>query len=490
MPGFSPVEMWIPPRLLADREQATRARSIVGTALVAVVACLYFMAKYHHLGAPAAVAGVGAAGAAALLALPVLRLTGRLSPARELVLVMIWGLMFWLCHVNRGVLSSNVFWFALVPCGALLLGDLRQGLVWLGLALVGIVLVNLELVPPLRQVPEHALRELQFSSALGLCVALFAVIGLSERQKAKNAAQLEAAHAEAERQGARQREMLQRVTTLIHEDHQAIHRITENMRDMTRAVADQQQAFRDIEAALAQLGRLVAHNTEGAVQSAEHAQSAERQALEGGQRMRVTLQAIDELVEAGDRTSRTISDLGAKGDQIGSIVHVIQEIAQQTNLLALNAAIEAAHAGALGKGFAVVAEEVRKLAERTQQATQEIGAQIGEVLGGTQEAMATLAASGSRLDSSQRDSRALSEALAGIIASSQEAARRIGDMAETSQQQRHSAGQVESAFRGMRGASDTVAQATEGVGRALEALEHQLDELEGFLAGMGTRENA
>ncbi|GLH69830.1 hypothetical protein GETHPA_13630 [Geothrix rubra] len=488
MSGFSPVEMWIPPRLAADRDQAARARSIVGIALVAAVACLYFMAKYHHLGAPAAVEGVGVAGAAALLVLPLLRLTGRLSPARELLLLMIWGLMAWLCHVNRGVLSSNVFWFALVPCGALLLGDLRQGLIWLGMGLLGIVLVNLELVPPLRQVPEHALRELQFSSALGLSVALFAVIGLSERQKAKNAAQLEGARAEAERQGGRQREMLQRVTILLHEDHEAIRRITENMRDMTRAVADQQQAFRDIEQALAELGRLVARNTETAAQSSEHAHAAEQQALAGGERMRVSLQAIDELVEAGRHTSQTISDLGAKGDQIGSIVQVIEEIAHQTNLLALNAAIEAAHAGTHGKGFAVVAEEVRKLAERTRQATREIGAQIGQVVAGTQDAIATLASSGSRLDASQRDTRALSEALGGIIASSQEAARMIGGMAETSQRQSASAEEVATAFRGMHGATETVAQATEGVGRALEALEHQLGELEDFLAGLGTAE--
>jgi methyl-accepting chemotaxis protein len=470
--------------MLADRQQGTKARSIVGTAFVAMLACLYFMAKYHHLGVPAAVTGVGLAGGLALLALPILRFSGRVSPARELVLFMIWGLMFWLCHVNRGVLSSNVFWFALVPCGALLLGDLRQGLIWLGISLFGVVLVNLEIVPPLHQVPEHALRELQFSSALGLSVALFAVLGLSERQKAKNAAQLEAAHAEAERQGAQQRGMLQRVTTLIHEDHQAIQRITENMKDMTQAVADQQQAFRAIEGALSELGRLVTLNTAGAVESAEHAQSAEQQALGGGQLMGVTLQTIDELVDAGSRTSRTISALGAKGDEIGSIVQVIEEIAQQTNLLALNAAIEAAHAGQHGRGFAVVADEVRKLAERTQQATKEIGAQIGEVLKGTHEAITTLAASGTRLDSSQRDSRALAQALQGIITASQEAAQRIGDMAQTSQRQRASAEQVEAAFGGMRQASETVATATSGIGHALEALEHQLGELERFLADM------
>ena len=486
MAGFSPIEMWIPPRLREDRQQAARARSIVGISLVIIAACLFYMVKFHFMGAPAAVEGVSVAAVAALLVPPLLRVSGRLSPARELALTVIWCVMFWLCYVNRGVLSSEIFWFVQVPCGAVLLGDLRHGLVWLGIALLGIALVNFGVTHPLEQMPASALRELQFSSAMGLVVSLFTVLALSERQKTRNAAQLEAAHAEAARQSGRQREMLGRVTALIHEDHQAIHHITENMKHMSHAVADQQQAFRDIETALSELGRLVAHNTESAGQSAEHAQSAERQALEGGDRMRVTLQAIDELVEAGDHTSRTISDLGAKGDQIGSIVHVIEEIAQQTNLLALNAAIEAAHAGAHGKGFAVVAEEVRKLAERTQQATQEIGAQIGEVLGGTQEAITTLAASSSRLDSSQRDSQALSQALGGIIASSQEAARMIGGMAETSHAQRASAEQVASAFRGMRGATETVAQATEGVDRALGALEHQLDELEGFLAGMET----
>ena len=490
MSGFSLVEMWIPPSLLADRQQVTRARSLVGITLTVVAACLFYMVKFHIMGAPAAVKGVSVAAIVALLALPLLRFSGRLSPARELVLIVIWGVMYWLCYVNRGVLSSEIFWFVQVPCAAVLLGDLRHGFVWLGIALLGILLVNFGITQPLGQMPASALRELQFSSAMGLVVALFTVLALSERQKIKNAAQLEAAHAEAEQQGARQREMLQRVTALIREDHQAIRGITENMKDMTQAVGDQQRAFHEIEAALGELGRLVARNTESAEQSAEHAQSAERQALEGGQRMQVTLQAIDELVESGDRTSRTISALGDKSDQIGSIIHVIEEIAHQTNLLALNAAIEAAHAGTHGKGFAVVADEVRKLAERTRKATQEIGTQIGEVVAGTQDAITTLAASSSRLDSSQRDSQALSEALGGIIASSQEAARMIGGMAETSHHQHISAQQVESTFQGMRGATDTVAQATEGVGRALGALEGQLDDLEAFLAGVETKAQA
>ncbi|MFJ2548030.1 methyl-accepting chemotaxis protein [Pseudomonas sp. NPDC087612] len=130
---------------------------------------------------------------------------------------------------------------------------------------------------------------------------------------------------------------------------------------------------------------------------AENMGSTERMAQDNVQQTRIGRASMDQasssleqIASALAGTATVIDTLGLRSEEIGGIVGVITSIAEQTNLLALNAAIEAARAGEQGRGFAVVADEVRNLASRTRQATDEISAMIGSIQQETGNAISTM----------------------------------------------------------------------------------------------------
>jgi methyl-accepting chemotaxis protein len=167
----------------------------------------------------------------------------------------------------------------------------------------------------------------------------------------------------------------------------------------------------------------------GAASAAERGRNAVRQ----------TVGEMGRINETVQLAAAKVTELGAKGDQIGAIVETIDDIAEQTNLLALNAAIEAARAGEQGKGFAVVADEVRKLAERSSRATKEIAALIGEVQQGTNSAVEAMQAGAAEVQQgstlAEQAGLSLNE-IAEAVDATQAAVRRItaavGDMSEAS----------------------------------------------------------
>lgn len=150
---------------------------------------------------------------------------------------------------------------------------------------------------------------------------------------------------------------------------------------------------------------------------ATSASDAARTARDGKDIVDRAVQEVREIAGTVRDSAQFVQSLGERSNQIGQIVNVINDIADQTNLLALNAAIEAARAGEQGRGFAVVADEVRKLAERTAQATSEINAMIIAIQSEVQKAVESMNNATGKVQSGVELSAQAGNALHGIVSS-------------------------------------------------------------------------
>ena len=187
--------------------------------------------------------------------------------------------------------------------------------------------------------------------------------------------------------------------------------------DASRGLQQQNNEIEQAATAVNEMTAAVEEVARNAVSTSEASNQSTQAAREGRDRVVETVDAIQTMTHDVHNTSLMIEGLAAQGRDIGKVLDVIRAIAEQTNLLALNAAIEAARAGEAGRGFAVVADEVRALAHRTAQSTQEIEKMVAGIQNGTGEAVASMQQSNHRTQSTLEMARAAGVALEQITQS-------------------------------------------------------------------------
>lgn len=213
-------------------------------------------------------------------------------------------------------------------------------------------------------------------------------------------------------------EINNRVDSLV----QAIQRVSDAISDMTRAQKEINSSVNNLMGAssrtnilVGEMDRSVRHIEQNALETASISDSVLSDARSGKQSVESTIAGINEIRSASQTARTVIDNLSLKAADIGTILQVIDEVAERTNLLALNASIIAAQAGEQGKGFAVVADEIKTLARRTKDSTNKIAGIVTGVQQETGKAVEAIRLSETKVQEGERLSLRSGEALDKIL---------------------------------------------------------------------------
>jgi len=223
--------------------------------------------------------------------------------------------------------------------------------------------------------------------------------------------------------------------------------------------------------------------SEDALQSAQVARRSLEAAQKGAAAVEDTIKGMNDIREKIQETSKRIKRLGESSQEIGEIVELISDITEQTNVLALNAAIQAASAGEAGRGFSVVAEEVQRLAERSAEATKQIGAIVKTIQTDTGDAVAAMENATRDVVDGARLSETAGQELAEIERVSAETATLIERISSSTEVQAKAATQVAEKMKNILAITDRTTTGTQQTAVSIGELADLAIELKGSVSG-------
>ena len=223
--------------------------------------------------------------------------------------------------------------------------------------------------------------------------------------------------------------------------------------------------------------------SEDALQSAQVARRSLEAAQKGAAAVEDTIKGMNDIREKIQETSKRIKRLGESSQEIGEIVELISDITEQTNVLALNAAIQAATAGEAGRGFSVVAEEVQRLAERSAEATKQIGAIVKTIQTDTGDAVTAMENATRDVVDGARLSETAGQELAEIERVSAETATLIERISSSTEVQAKAATQVAEKMKNILAITDRTTTGTQQTAVSIGELADLAIELKGSVSG-------
>ncbi|MCX7970134.1 MAG: bacteriohemerythrin [Negativicutes bacterium] len=251
---------------------------------------------------------------------------------------------------------------------------------------------------------------------------------------------------------------------------EAVTEIAGSIDRQSHAVADTSAVIEENSASLEQVAATANHVSASSAEMVEIASS-------GGKAAETAIAQMLSIQQAVDNLSAVINKLGEQSQSIGQIVNTIASISAQTNLLALNAAIEAARAGEQGRGFAVVAEEVRKLAEQSQEAAKQISSLIVEIQQDTERAVTAMRSGAQEVktgaqvvDSAAAKFREIAGAITEVNSQMREISAAVEEMAAGSQRMVHAIKDVDAVSRNVALQAQSVSAATEETSASMEEI--------------------
>ena len=278
------------------------------------------------------------------------------------------------------------------------------------------------------------------------------------------------------------RSVINDVTMTAQEVAGAATQICASSEEIANGVGGQTQQVEQISAAITQMSSSVREVADQSDSASANAASSRDLATKGGEVVEQTISGMNSINDAVTGSAASVGELGKRSEQIGAIINVINDIAEQTNLLALNAAIEAARAGEHGRGFAVVADEVRKLAERTQEATEEVSQSVKAIQTETATAVERMERGTDEVRRGVELAGSAGESLRSIVTGTEHVTSMIREIASAAEEQARASDDVTRGITEIGEAARSANRGTQEASSAANQLSMKAEELRALVA--------